>query len=533
MRFSILEPGRPHHRYSAAFACSIGAMLSMSASAQFAGFDNVIWHTTNATNFAQRASVAADLNNDGRTDFVLAATNPAEVCVMLARPDGDFDVLPFLVPEVIDINVVDLDDDGVLDLVVLMATSLIGANDEVRMFKGAGDGTFAPMGSIELTNGALQFQVADLDHDDDLDIALCDLQGFIRIYRNIGAAQYVMSGVLSCPSPIQIAAQDVTGDGFCDLIVARLQEDQFALVIFRNSGDGVFVQDGVHPVGDLPAEMYPIDVNDDGRIDIVTCNGDDVSILIADGAGGFLPEIRVTPPGNANMSATRDAAIADFDGDGRLDLAVLKNLFVGTAETDSFIYVYRRTASGDFTLSTTQSYPTERIASLEVLDANDDFAPDLALIHHGAKIGVAHNLTPLSAPGAFSLVSPPNGVENLALPGVVSQWPGAAARLDWSDSAAFHVTYDVHIKRLGPDEQIIHSVLGLTESHYDIPAAVLQPGTRYQWTVRARNSIATAGPSPFPIFEFTTESPADLTGDGEVNGADLATLLSNWGLVQP
>jgi hypothetical protein len=65
------------------------------------------------------------------------------------------------------------------------------------------------------------------------------------------------------------------------------------------------------------------DLDRDGDLDLVTANpgGDDVSVLLGDGSGGFAAAIDY-PVGNEPLSAT----IGDFDQDGDLDVATANNI---------------------------------------------------------------------------------------------------------------------------------------------------------------------------------------------------------------
>ncbi len=74
-------------------------------------------------------------------------------------------------------------------------------------------------------------------------------------------------------------------------------------------------------VGRAPGSVLVEDLNADGRLDLVVANekGSDVSVLLNDGNGGFFPA-RGSP--FAAGPSPNDLASGDFNGDGRVDLAI-------------------------------------------------------------------------------------------------------------------------------------------------------------------------------------------------------------------
>ena len=72
-------------------------------------------------------------------------------------------------------------------------------------------------------------------------------------------------------------------------------------------------------VGDAPESVAVADFNNDGRADLAVANhgSDNVSVLLGNGSGGFTAPLNVTV-GDGPVSV----AVGDFNGDGRPDLAV-------------------------------------------------------------------------------------------------------------------------------------------------------------------------------------------------------------------
>jgi hypothetical protein len=152
-----------------------------------------------------------------------------------------------------------------------------------------------------------------------------------------------------------VAAGDHDGDGRPDLAVTNFFNESTTL--FRNLGDGQFA-DHTAAVGlaapsraRLGFGIAFLDVDDDGRLDLLTANGHlndyrpEVPYampvqLLHGGPGGRLED--VTARGGAALMMPhlgRGLAIGDLDNDGRVDAVVV-------AQNEPLVYLHNRTAGG-------------------------------------------------------------------------------------------------------------------------------------------------------------------------------------------
>ena len=124
--------------------------------------------------------------------------------------------------------------------------------------------------------------------------------------------------------PISIAIGDFNGDGKLDLAVANLGSNTVSILL--GQGDGTFAAQTTYPTGRLPFSIAIGDLNGDGKLDLALANdagfgaplvNNTVSILLGQGDGTFAAQ--TTYPTGTNPRAI---AIGDFNGDGKLDLAV-------------------------------------------------------------------------------------------------------------------------------------------------------------------------------------------------------------------
>ncbi len=122
-------------------------------------------------------------------------------------------------------------------------------------------------------------------------------------------------------------------------------------------------------VGNNPRAVIAVDVNGDGKPDLVSANQNSITansltVLINDGAGGF-PTSATLSTGSQPYSV----AAADFTGDGKMDLVCAN--YGGNSIT-----VFRNNGSGGFSPLITVPVGT-RPKSVTVADVNSDGRPDI------------------------------------------------------------------------------------------------------------------------------------------------------------
>jgi hypothetical protein len=113
------------------------------------------------------------------------------------------------------------------------------------------------------------------------------------------------------------AIGDFNGDGKLDLAVVDGRDVQ----VFLGNGDGTFQSEVTYSTAYGGLSAVTADVNGDGKLDIIT---DGVSVLLGNGDGTF------TSFGGVSIGRNGFTAInvnlGDFNGDGKLDLAVYSSL---------------------------------------------------------------------------------------------------------------------------------------------------------------------------------------------------------------
>jgi len=125
-------------------------------------------------------------------------------------------------------------------------------------------------------------------------------------------------------------------------------------------------------VGSAPNSVAIGDFNGDGKLDLAVVNTVDntVSVLLNNGSGGFLAPTTLTVGSNLNGGGFAIVA-ADFNGDGKLDLAVAD-------QGNGDVAIFTGNGSGGFTGPVTITVGNSP-ESLAVGDFNGDGKPDLAV----------------------------------------------------------------------------------------------------------------------------------------------------------
>jgi hypothetical protein len=285
------------------------------------------------------ATRVADIDGDGRPE--LAVINYYSHTASIYRNTGTGGVAGVLSPKIdfatglnpYDLHFSDIDGDGQLDMVVFNygeATASVFCNTSTP-----GQISFAARLNFPTGNGQpnINGTVGDVDGDGRPDLAVARYHaGGIAVLRNTSGA----GGISFAPHvdfPTQPAAsavglQDLDGDGKLDAVVTHHVPGGTAVVVLRNTSEVGSIDAGSLQISTaLNANGHFVnfaDLDGDGRADIVTSSWYSHSVTLFQnlstpgslGSNSFGAPVTLPAAGGAKR-----IAVADLDGDGRVDLA--------------------------------------------------------------------------------------------------------------------------------------------------------------------------------------------------------------------
>jgi hypothetical protein len=337
------------------------ALRVLFASLCLAGVAGPAWaqFETRATAALPNESFAVavgDFNHDGKLDVAVIGDY---LSIFLGNGDGTFQPAVNYAGLGNWIAVADFNNDGNLDLVTA------NGDNSVSVFLGNGDGTFQSPKISSTTDNCTFVVVGDFNGDQKTDIAVADGLYVSVLLGNGDGTFQAPSDNGSFPGPHQLAVGDFNNDRMLDVAVVGYLGSRADIGVLLGNGDGTLQDSLTRPLKDTPDSVAIADFNGDGKLDVAIGGYlfNEVTVLLGNGAGGFGSERSY--PGGAYQ-----VVIGDFNGDGKLDL-VAEASVQGAAE---FL------GNGDGTFQPVKIYGSNHGAPRAAGDLNGDHKLDLVLL---------------------------------------------------------------------------------------------------------------------------------------------------------
>lgn len=268
-----------------------------------------------------------------------------------------------------------------------------GGSNDVTIVLNDGRGGFSNVATVAVSEMPQAIATGDFNNDGNADLVVGHvtptLNQVIVFLLGNGTGGFTATNIASSQPFFSFLVTDLNGDGKADLLASNYSPSygsgpQRGIYALLGNGDGTFGT--ARQVSTVePTRMILFDFNGDGRLDVAATTYDEkLAILFGDAGGGFAeplyyPLYRPRP----FTSAIREIALADFNGDGRPDIAVTNN----SAES---VEILLGNGTGGF------GTPIEFIAGASTSfiiarDFNGDGRPDIATASSDRSVSVLLN----------------------------------------------------------------------------------------------------------------------------------------------
>jgi hypothetical protein len=281
----------------------------------------------------------ADVNGDGKLDLLtayddaLSSAGGADVILN----QGGFQFAPSIVESCGSNNqheaeFGDFDGDGKIDV-------LIASSEEDRcVLLGDGKGGFAaPL----VTTDAYDLwpaAVGDLTGAHRSDLVFADGLDGIVVQLAAGAGAFQPSVLYGSGFVEAIVTADLDGDGHPD--VAALNASTNAVDVYLNDGTGKLGAPHSTAALQTGSEAFRFavgDIDGDGKLDLVAVDASGLLVLLGQGDGTFQPA-KTFPSGVPGGFHAVGIALADMDGDKKLDVVIASAGVIGATSTFQVLY---------------------------------------------------------------------------------------------------------------------------------------------------------------------------------------------------
>ncbi len=311
----------------------------------------------------------ADFNNDNKPDLVVSSQNANGVTVLLGDGAGGFTAAgPSFGPlnrATLGVAAADFDGDGAVDLAVCASDW-----NALSIWRGDGAGHFTAQGTVGAGSGARFVVASDFDGDGKADLLVTNADGYnVSLLRNLGGGSFASQRVFvaGTTQPLYAAAADLNGDHKTDAVVVNVVD----LSVMLGDGAGGFISSEAFPLSSDSnsgaVAMAEGDFNTDRKSDLAVATGNRL-IVMQGGSGGKLQPAFTGPFGTpAQFGAV---VTGDFDRDGKLDIAATGGAGNGQ------LTVYHGDGAGGFPRTSVTRIDTAT-GWLQVADFNEDGFDDL------------------------------------------------------------------------------------------------------------------------------------------------------------
>lgn len=287
--------------------------------------------------------------------------------------------------------IADFNRDGIPDVAYSYACCEMGSSSAAVIVKmGTGGGNLGPDISYQFgANDLSDLVAADLNGDGWPDIVARDpVEGQLSVLLNNGNGTFKYSAIIESTSRYSgsFTLGDFNHDGKMDVGEIACNEPiagfpagfaSCTLDVLLGDGSGTkFTQSQSIQLAGSSYNLQSADINGDGILDLVYVRNSLGVMRFGLGDGTFSPQIYLQPPTSNPVDAV---AIADFNNDSRLDVALLSGKpchpTCGNGTSDT-VWIYKNNGANNFSLVSHTQF-AQHAGAIIAADLNGDLNQDL------------------------------------------------------------------------------------------------------------------------------------------------------------
>jgi len=276
------------------------------------------------------ALTVGDFNKDGNADLAVvesAGNQLGFLQILIGDGNGKFQKgeLYQLGIEPTSVATADFSGNGHLDLAVANNGGQSGKGS-VMVFVGTGKGTFKTPVTYKIAGSPWGIAAGDLNGGHSPDLAVTNISGYVSVLLNDGTGHFKKPVNYNAGGGevVDVKIADLRHDGRQDLVIANLSQ---GMVVLLNKADGTFGKPTIYrpcsgnPPCEAPEAVAVADFNLDGHLDVAVATNIDDSYFYygkGDGTFGLAQHLKDTIHFQGGFSI----ASGDFKNDGAPDLAI-------------------------------------------------------------------------------------------------------------------------------------------------------------------------------------------------------------------